>query len=351
MKKRMLAGLVCAVLIVSAALIPAVAENLKYGAQGDQVAQAQKRLAQLGFYADKADGKFGYSTFLAVKGFQVKNALTADGVIGEATVRKLYSTGAVNQAGAADPSAYSLRVSYGASGPAVSLIQKWLSDLNYYSGPIEAKFGYSTFLAVKEFQQRNALTSDGVVGPQTWMRLQDPAAVPKPPAPPVTPDPAATPTPAPPLRLAYGDAGALVLQAQTALANLGYYTGILDGKYGYSTFQAVREFQRVNTLKVDGVIGALTWAKLFDPAALPKPTAAPTASVLRIQYGNEGDLVVQIQTRLTVLGYYELAVDGKFGYSTYLAVRAFQAKNALNADGIVGQLTWDRLMDAGAIPK
>ncbi len=351
MKKRMMAGLVCAVLLMSTALIPALAENLKYGAQGSQVAQAQTRLAQLGFYADKADGKFGYSTFLAVKAFQAKNALTADGVIGEATVLKLYRTGAINHAGAADASAWSLRVSYGATGPAVSLIQKWLSGLNYYSGPIEAKFGYSTFLAVKEFQQRNALTSDGVVGPLTWTRLQDPAAVPKPPAPSVTPGPTAAPTPTPPLRLAYGDAGAQVLQAQTGLAGLGYYGGVLDGKFGYSTYLAVREFQRVNTLKVDGVIGALTWAKLFDPAALPKPTAAPTTSVLRVQYGNEGALVVQIQTRLTALGYYELTIDGKFGYSTYLAVRAFQGKNALKVDGIVGQLTWDKMMDPGAIPK
>ena len=353
MKNRLMAGFICAVLLMSTVFIPSLAENLKYGAQGNQVAQAQTRLARLGFYTGAADGKFGYSTFLAVKAFQSKNALTVDGVIGEATVLKLYRTGAINQAGAADASVWSLRVSYGATGPAVSLVQEWLRGLGYYAGPVEARFGYSTFLAVKDFQQHNALTSDGVVGPLSWVRLQDPAAVPKPvvPVPSVTPDPSATPTPIPPLRLAYGDIGAQVLQAQTALADLGYYAGTLDGKFGYSTFQAVREFQRVNTLKADGVIGALTWAKLFDPAALPKPTAAPTASVLRVQYGNEGDLVVQIQTRLTVLGYYELAIDGKFGYSTYLAVRAFQGKNALKADGIVGQLTWDKMMDAGAIPN
>ncbi len=353
MKKRLLAGFVCALLLMSIALTPVLAENLKYGAEGSQVAQAQTRLAQLGFYTGVADGKFGYTTFLAVKGFQAKNALTVDGVIGEATVLKLYRTGAINKAGAADASAWSLRVSYGATGPAVSLVQEWLRGLNYYSGPVEAKFGYSTFLAVKDFQQNNALTADGVVGPLTWVRLQDPAAVPKPvvPVPSVTPGPTATPTAAPPLRIAYGDSGALVLQIQTQLTALGYYSGVVDGKFGFATYRAVRDFQKVNTLKVDGVVGALTWAKLFDPAALPKPTAAPTAAVLRLQYGDEGALVVQVQTKLAALGYYELTIDGKFGYSTYLAVRAFQAKNALKVDGIVGQLTWDKMMSPGAIAK
>jgi len=353
MRKRLLAGLICVVLLVSTMLTASMAENLKFGSQGSQVSQAQARLTQLGYYQGEFDGMFGYSTYLAVKGFQANNGLVVDGVIGDLTAAKLYSSGAINKAGAVDGSAYHLRIAYGDAGSTVSLVQGLLRNLNYYTGVVDGGFGYSTYLAVRDFQDLNGLSVDGVVGPLTWALLQSPAAIPKPVTPPpaVTPTPTPAPTAEPPLRLAYGDTGALVSQIQTKLLGLGYYAGPIDGTFGFATYLAVKDFQKVNLLKVDGVVGSLTWAKLFDAAALPKPTTAPTSTVLRIEYGDEGALVIQAQTRLAALGYYTLAIDGTFGYATYLAVRAFQEKNLLQVDGIIGQLTWDQLMSAGAIAK
>ena len=51
-------------------------------------------------------------------------------------------------------------------------------------------------------------------------------------------------------------------EIQQALKNAGFYQGAIDGKVGPRTKEAVREFQRINGLKVDGVVGKQTWAKL-----------------------------------------------------------------------------------------
>lgn len=59
----------------------------------------------------------------------------------------------------------------GARGPEVARLQARLQDLGDYSGPIDGHFGGGTENAVRSFQQRQGLTPDGLVGPQTWERL------------------------------------------------------------------------------------------------------------------------------------------------------------------------------------
>ncbi|MBI3082872.1 MAG: peptidoglycan-binding protein [Candidatus Omnitrophica bacterium] len=49
---------------------------------------------------------------------------------------------------------------------------------------------------------------------------------------------------------------------QRALKAAGFDPGPVDGKLGSRTRQAVREFQGVNGLQVDGIVGKRTWAKL-----------------------------------------------------------------------------------------
>jgi len=53
-------------------------------------------------------------------------------------------------------------------------------------------------------------------------------------------------------------------QIQLALKNAGYYQGIIDGKMGKNSRQAVRDFQKANNLPVDGKVGKKTWAVLKD---------------------------------------------------------------------------------------
>ncbi|NLP00008.1 MAG: spore cortex-lytic enzyme [Clostridiaceae bacterium] len=56
-------------------------------------------------------------------------------------------------------------------------------------------------------------------------------------------------------------------------------------------------------------------------------------------YGSSGKEVIEIQKRLKAWGYYRGAIDGKYGYQTYQAVRYFQSKNGLKVDGIAGRAT------------
>ena len=55
--------------------------------------------------------------------------------------------------------------------------------------------------------------------------------------------------------------------------------------------------------------------------------------------GSRGSEVRQIQTKLKQWGYYDGAVDGVFGSKTTAAVKLFQQRNGLTADGVAGPAT------------
>ncbi len=65
------------------------AETLYWGYRGGDVYELQRKLRQWGYYNGVVDGYFGAKTFEAVKLFQRKNGLRADGVVGTATRRAL----------------------------------------------------------------------------------------------------------------------------------------------------------------------------------------------------------------------------------------------------------------------
>ncbi len=71
--------------------VTAVAQTavLRQGARGGEVKEVQRRLKQWGYYSGSVDGIFGAGTAEAVKKFQRKNGLTADGVVGRATYAAL----------------------------------------------------------------------------------------------------------------------------------------------------------------------------------------------------------------------------------------------------------------------
>ena len=84
----------------------------------------------------------------------------------------------------------------------------------------------------------------------------------------VTPDPAAA-TPEPILRT--GSRGQDVKDLQSRLQYLGYYSDEIDGQFGAMTKAAVIEFQKVNGLDADGMVGSETKKLLFSVQAKPKP--------------------------------------------------------------------------------
>ena len=55
-----------------------------------------------------------------------------------------------------------------------------------------------------------------------------------------------------------------VRQIQVALKNAGFDPGVIDGKMGRQTKEAIRGFQRANNLQADGKVGKKTWGLLKD---------------------------------------------------------------------------------------
>lgn len=70
-------------------------------------------------------------------------------------------------------------------------------------------------------------------------------------------------------------------------------------------------------------------------------SAVSAVAVLR--QGASGSEVKEVQRRLKQWGYYTGSVDGVFGAGTKKAVIAFQKKNGLTADGVVGKATYRAL--------
>ncbi|MEJ6949674.1 spore cortex-lytic enzyme [Natronospora cellulosivora (SeqCode)] len=62
-------------------------------------------------------------------------------------------------------------LSWGSTGASVRTLQRRLSNWGYYDGSIDGVFGRLTYQAVTDFQRRNRLTVDGIVGRQTWAAL------------------------------------------------------------------------------------------------------------------------------------------------------------------------------------
>ena len=80
---------------------------------------------------------------------------------------------------------------------------------------------------------------------------------------------------------------------------------------------------------------------------VPVKTEAPANTNLpELAKGSSGDSVKALQILLIGYGFScgECGADGDFGGATRVAVVAFQLKNGLDADGIVGPKTWAKLL-------
>lgn len=73
----------------------------------------------------------------------------------------------------------------------------------------------------------------------------------------------------------------------------------------------------------------------------------PEVNYPTLRKGSSGEYVTLLQTKLVQRGYdlSPYGADGKFGNKTLEAVRAFQQKNGLDVDGVVGKATWGALLD------
>ena len=294
--------------------------TLKRGDRGDAVVTLQKRLRELGYLTDTADGIFGDTTEEAIKKFQKAVGLAADGVAGATTQAKL------NASNAPENTAVILR--QGSSGAAVKSLQKRLIELGYLGGGADGNFGTGTKSALMDFQSAAGLKVTGVADVDTQEALEASDA----------PEKGG-------VTLKQGMSGDAVKRLQNRLIELGYMTGTADGSFGASTKTAVAAFQRKAGLDADGIAGPTTLAVLYDDDA---PRATPADDTL--EQGDSGDAVKALQKRLIELGYMNGTADGDFGSATKAAVKLFQKQAGLTADGVAGPGTQSALFSSNA-PK
>ncbi len=97
MNRKRLIPAIIAVFLINIIIISlfssASAASYRRGSTGSTVSEIQTRLKNWGYYSGKVDGIFGSGTEAAVKKFQAKNGLTADGIVGPATLSALGISG------------------------------------------------------------------------------------------------------------------------------------------------------------------------------------------------------------------------------------------------------------------
>ena len=136
--------------------------------------------------------------------------------------------------------------------------------------------------------------------------------------------------------------------AKTKVAHTGLVYEV-DGTYVYTI--------EGNTSSTSGVIAngggvfrkkyKLSYARICgygrpDYASMDDTTPEDTNKHAVLTYGDKGEEVEYMQTRLKIHGH-KLDVDGKFGPATLKELEAFQKDHNLEADGVCGPKTWEEL--------
>ncbi len=224
----------------------------------------------------------------------------------------------------------------GSIGSAVRDLQTKLKKLGFYNATVDGTFGETTEKAVKAFQKKYGLTTDGVAGTATLKKLDSlySDATKK------SDSSSSSSTSTDDGKMRIGSTGSSVKQVQTLLKQLGFYSGSIDGNFGSGTYKAVVAFQRKYGLTVDGIVGSATLKKLQNASSSSSNSAnSTTENDDRLENGAIGTKVKTLQTDLKKLGFYTSSVDGSFGTATENAVRAFQKKYGLTVDGVAGTAT------------
>lgn len=268
----------------------------------------------------------------------------------------------------ADPSAPRVPLALGSSGDDVRTLQLRLNRIsdNYPSIPkivaLDGIFAEDTEASVKRFQEIFGLSPDGIVGSSTWyailriynavkrlneldsegIRLEEV-------------------TKQYPGVLSLGSQGLGVSNLQYFLAYLSeFYSEIpklnIDGTFGNQTRQAVIAAQRVFGLTPDGVVGEITWNTIYNayrgivaqiPLKYVEGNILPYPGIL-LRIGSDNDSVLLLQQYLNVIAsvYPEVnsvELTGYFGTQTDSAVKAVQNLSGLEANGLVGAITWNAI--------
>jgi len=232
------------------------------------------------------NGVFGVSTRNAVQAFQSIFNLTPDGIVGKATWYQLkYIYNGVKRLNELTSEGLTLEevtrpfpevLREGETGVDVRSLQYYLAVISYFgdgavpSVAIDGVFGPATTQAVIAFQNLAGLTADGIVGLQTWVRLEEAYRDILRSLPPNFAEGNARLYPG--YVLSEGLQNEDVRDLQTYLRGIAEYTGTIPaipvtGYFGTQTRDAVSALQAQNGLPASGAVGAPTWnliRRLYD---------------------------------------------------------------------------------------
>lgn len=272
----------------------------KKGDSGDKIEMIRRR-----FWA--MDNSFTVSNFFddtlenKIKEFQTANGLTSDGIVGSGTWKVLFPvlkkrTG--SQAGARE-------------------MQALLNYQNYPVGTPDGLFGTGTETVLKAYQKARQLDADGICGEKTWqsLTLEEPFETE------VLVDQNGDST----ALCEMGDSNDVVRQLQQRLAT--QYPLNVTGTYDSATNQYVLAYQTANSITANGIVGPITWNKLFPILKMGRGTKDQVRALQVLLYRQKHGLLI----------------DGVFGSGTQAAVKAYQTLRNLTSDGIVGANTWASL--------
>lgn len=405
---------------------------LKQGQRGSNVLTLQKLLNNArSVYPNiphiSEDNIFGPGTYNAVRIFQQATGLAVDGIVGQQTWNRLVSIG--SNSGSATGIMGTTPVfpgvlKLGQKSDSVATLQELLNQASSRYPSIaritvDGQFGSRTQQAVRAFQQAVGIHVDGIVGQQTWGALvttnqnrnianniqstmnnaqlwgnsnfgnninymtntnyptsfgvgrsnnmwnintNQRATI----------NMANTAFPGN-MSLHMHNNGVLQVQRLINAARTVYPTLPLlteDGIFGPVTQQAIRQFQQLVGLSIDGVVGLQTWNALNNVQNSGTTTSPHLGAGLSLNAnqltqipqfpGNislhmHNNNVLHIQrlinsARSMFPNLPQLTEDGLFGVNTQNAIRMFQQLMGLPTDGIVGLQTWNALHNIQSSP-
>lgn len=253
------------------------------------------------------------------------------------------------------------------TGSDVETIQRQINRIsNNYPAipkiePVDGVFGSETESSVKAFQRIFNLYADGIVGKSTWYKISGIYVGVK--------RLAELESEGEKLESAGEYPGYLLKQGSTgdAVSQMQYFLNFVsqyykevppingDSIFGVSTLDSVIQFQKKFGLDVDGIVGKQTWNKIYsvykdiiNGSNKPEGDGYEYPGYI-LKQGSRGNVISKLQTYLSAIAdkypsIKNINVDGIFGKATNQAVIDFQKCFELNSDGIVGPLTWEKIV-------
>ncbi|QGT99989.1 L,D-transpeptidase [Candidatus Syntrophocurvum alkaliphilum] len=262
-----------------------------------------------------------------------------------------------------------LRLSQGLMrGPDVLHLQEGLRILGYYNGSLDSIFGPKTHTAVLDFQKAMNLNANGIVGPETWHKLNTntsfnalnitqqseskphisidvvkkrlsynheetsksyPVAVGKP----STPSPLGNWLIIEKIVDPGGPFGARWMRLSVPWGGYGIHGTNNPNSIGTAASHGCIRMYNEDVIELYDMTPIGTTVNIFGNAYTSRT----------LSRGDRGTDVKEVQKMLNKLGYYKYKIDGIFGRFTQEAVIRFQRNKKLKQDGIVGPITLEAL--------